>query len=117
MSLETIREWRRSGYKPSGAILVAIGDVDPRHDAENVVIVKPTDSPATMDWRPMVGLTAAVFTLQPLPHLTIAVLDALQAVNVKLFGAADQTGVHPLLEDADQSHERLLRRAWELLCR
>jgi hypothetical protein len=70
-----------------------------------------------MDWRPLVGLTAAIFTMQPLPHLTIAVLDALQALEVKLFGAADQSGVHPLLEGADESHERLLQRMWELLCR
>lgn len=117
MSLDTLRQWRQAGYKPKGVIFVVIGDVDPIHDSESTVIVKPDDSPWTMDWWPMVGLTAAVFTMQPLPRLTIAVLDALQAVNVKIFGAADQFGVYPLLQDADEKHERLLQRAWELLCR
>lgn len=117
MSLETLRHWRLTGHKPRGSILVVIGDVDPRIDAENVVIVKPSDNPRTMDWRPLVGLTAAIFTMQPLPHLTVAVLDALQAARVKLFGAADHEGVYPLLENADESHELLLQRTWRLLCR
>jgi hypothetical protein len=116
LSLETLRQWRRAGYRPGGMALVVIGDVAPDTDAEYVVMVKPTDEPRLMDWRPLVGMTAAVFTMQPLPHLTIAVLDALNAMGIKVFGAADQFGVHPLLEGADEKHERLLQRAWELLC-
>jgi hypothetical protein len=116
MSLQAIREVRIHGQKP-GLALVLIGDVQPPPmDDFRFVVVRSSDDPRLMDWRPMVGLTAAVFTLQPLAHITLGVLDALQSTGVKLFGAADCEGFYPLLENADESHERLLRRTWELLC-
>lgn len=117
MSLDAIRQLRRAGMKPNRAIFVVIGDKPENLDDDaQAVIVRPTDNPRLMDWSPMVGLTAAVFTVAPLPGHTLAVLDALQAVNAKVFGAADATGFHPLLEGADEAHESLLRRTWELLC-
>lgn len=115
MSLEAIRQLRRAGQKPS-VVFVVIGHTDAPLDPNTSVHVRAADEPALMDWRPLVGVTVALFTLQPLPHLTLQVLDALQAVGVKVFGAADNSGFHPLLVDADESHERLLRRGWELLC-
>lgn len=116
MSLQALREVRIHGKKP-GVVLILIGDVrPPPMDEFRFVVVRSSDEPRLMDWRPMLGLTAVVVTLQPLAHITLGVLDALQAMGVKLFGAADRQGFYPLLENADESHERLLRRSWELLC-
>lgn len=116
MSLDAIRNLRRSGVKPSRAVYVVIGDTSALLDEATSVVVRATDRPQAMDWGALVGLPVTVFTMQPLPHLTIAVLDALRDIGAKVFGAADSSGVYPLLMDADESHEALLRRAWELLC-
>jgi hypothetical protein len=117
MSLDTIRQMRRAGQKPE-VVYVVIGEVAkrPREGDSGYVWVRAYDHPALMDWRPLVGLLTVVVTTQPLPHLTIAVLDALHAASAKLFGAADTTGVYPLLEGADDEHAALLRRTWEALC-
>jgi hypothetical protein len=116
MSLEAVRKMRRAGHKPQVVMVVVGQPSDLIQDDAGIVIVRPTDSPAAMDWRPLIGVVVAVYTLSPLPHLTIAVLDALQAAGAKLFGAADRSGVYALLEGADEQHERLLRRSMELLC-
>ena len=116
MSLTAIREVRLTGRKP-GAVLVLIGaEREPLMDGFAVVLVREGDQPARMDWRPMLGVVAAVLTVKPLPHLTLAVLDALRGAGAKLFGAASDLGVFPLLENADEEHERMLRHAWELAC-
>lgn len=116
MSLQALREVRLSRRKP-GVVLVVIGaERDLPMDEFSVVTVREGDEPRRMDWRPMLGVLAVVLTVRPLPHLTIAVLDALQAAGAKLFGAASDLGTFPLLQDADESHDRLLRRAWELAC-
>lgn len=116
MSLQALREVRLNRRKP-GVVLVVIGaDAEPPMDGFSVVLVREDDDLRHMDWRPMLGVLAVVLTVKPLPHLTIAVLDALQAAGAKLFGAASDLGTFALQADADESHERLLRRAWELAC-
>ena len=115
MSLDAIRTMRRAGQKPA-VVMVVIGErpslVD---DDAGVVFIRPGDQPAGMDWRPLVGVLVAVFTLQPLPALTIAVLDALQAAGARLFGAADTTGVYAVVDETGAG-ERLMQRSWRLLC-
>jgi hypothetical protein len=70
-----------------------------------------------MDWRPLVGLPVAVFCRDECVRHMVAVLDALKRAGATLFGAAASYGVFPLLVDANEEHERLLRRGWEALCR
>jgi hypothetical protein len=115
MSLPDILQARRAGMKP-GLVFVVAGDLSKDADGVNRVIVRSNDNPAAMDWSPMVGLTVVLVNLLPRPDLTVALLDALRAQGVKLFGAATTDGVFPLLVDADARHEQLLRRTWELLC-
>lgn len=117
MSLQSLRAARLDRQKP-GVVMVVIGDLPAWFDYDaGTIVIRPTDEPRSMDWRPMVGLLAAVFTIVQRPDLTLAVLDSLQAAGAKLFGAASDLGVFPLLTDAPEEHERLLRRGWEALCR
>lgn len=116
MTLQAIRDVRKTGLKP-GVVFVVIGDIAPPMDEFRVVVVRPTDDPERMDWRPMLGLTAAVFVLGSFSLLATAVLDALQPLRVDLFGVASADDAGPVFTVSNESHERLLRRAWELLCR
>lgn len=118
MSLEALRQLRRGGHKPQSPIWIVIG-TKPRwlSDDATVVIVREADEPQFMDWRPVLGLVVAIFTLQPDPARTLQVLEATQAAGARIFGAADTTGAYPLLEGADERHTALLRNAWETLCR
>lgn len=116
MSLDAIRRLRQDGLKPA-AVFVVIGEKTPSLDDEMHVHIRLTDNPRTMDWRPLVSLLVALASLHVVPKLTLAVLEELEAVGARLFGAADPTGYYPLLENATDEHARLLRRVWEDLCR
>ena len=119
MSLEAIRQLRRRGQKPDGVVLVLLGD-RPRwlDDDASLVVIRPADEPRFMDWRPMVGLWAAVFTAdnQP-PARTLSVLNALEGAGAKFFGAADATGAYPMTVGAGDEHRWCLQRTREALCR
>lgn len=116
MSLDAIRRLRRAGHKPA-VVWVVIGDRPQWLDDDaGVVHISAEDNPALMDWMPMVGVLTVIVQQQILPRQMLAVLDALTAIGAKLYGAVDRTGVHPLLEGADEAHEKPLRRAMELLC-
>lgn len=117
MSLRTLRETRIARKKP-GVVMVVLGDLPEWFDYDaGTIVVRPGDDLTRMDWRPMVGLLAAVFLIGQDLDRFLAVLDALRSSGAVLFGAANWTGVYPLLTDANEEHERLLRRGWEALCR
>jgi hypothetical protein len=117
MSLESLRAMRRSGNKPANLIWVVIGE-HPRqvHDSESLVVVRPNVDPKFMDWRPLVGLWVALFSQGQSSELILKTLDALQAVNAKVFGAVDESGVYPCIADPKPEHNAMLHRAWELSC-
>lgn len=117
MSLRALREVRMDRQKP-GVVMVVIGDLPQWFDYDHgTIVVRPDDELSRMDWRPMVGITAAVFLLGQDLERFLGVLDALRRAGAVLFGAANWTGVYPLLADADDTHAGLLTRAWEQLCR
>lgn len=117
MSLQALRSVRINRQKP-GVVMVVIGDLPKWFDYDHgTIVVRPQDEIARMDWRPMVGLLAALFLIGQDLGRFLAVLDALRSAGAVLFGAANWTGSYPLLTDSTEEHERLLRRAWEQLCR
>jgi hypothetical protein len=116
MSLRALRETRLARQKP-GVVMVVIGELPEWFDYDpGTIVVRPGDDLRRMDWRPMVGLLAAVFLIGQDLQRFLDVLDALRKAGAVLFGAANFAGVHPLLTDANEEHERLLKRAWEQLC-
>lgn len=106
-------------HRKPGIVMVVIGDLPRWIDADHhgTIVVRHGDDPARMDWRPMVGVMAAVFLVGQDLGRFLAVLDALRDAGAVLFGAANWTGAYPLLADATDEHTRLLRRGWEALCR
>jgi hypothetical protein len=118
MSLTTLRQVRMERLRP-GLVMVLLADLPEWLERADptTIIVRPGDAPTRMDWRPVVQLPAAVFCRDEALHHFLTVLDALQAVGAKMFGAATSFGVFPLSTDANEEHERLLRRGWEALCR
>jgi hypothetical protein len=112
MSLEALRELRRSGAKPDGLVKVVVGKRCAYDDCPDVISVSPSDRPLLMDWRAVVGLPLALFVCDGAEDQAERVLDAALAVNCKPFGACWSDG--PVC-----SHEpsrRPLMRMWELLC-
>lgn len=117
MSLRAIRDVRLQRQKPS-MVMVVIGDLPAWMETDpGTVVVRPGDDLSRVDWRPMVGVSAAVFTICQRPDLTLTVLDALRAAGAVLVGAASDLGIFPLLQGPTEEHERLLQRAWDQLCR
>lgn len=118
MSLEAIRDLRRAGQKPTGVVQVLIGRW-PKwlEDDMHLVVIRPKDDPRFMDWRPLVGLSVAVFSAETKPARTLAVLEAIEAAGAKFFGAADPNGVYPMTVGAGQAHEAVLHASWRALCR
>jgi hypothetical protein len=117
MSLEAIRDLRLQGQKPSGVVTVLIGR-RPRvvHSDRMLVVVRAKDDPRFIDWRPLVGLTVAVFSATTDPFRILAVLEALEAAGARFFGAADPSGTFPMVAGAGVEHHRALRGMWEALC-
>lgn len=117
MSLRALRDVRIDRQKPP-VVMVVIGDLPEWFDRDHgTIVVRPGDDLARMDWRPVVGILAAVFLIGQDLGRFLAVLDSVRAAGAVLFGAANWTGAYPLLDGADEEHERLLRRGWEVLCR
>lgn len=118
MTLSLLREVRHARLKP-GIVMVVLADLPRWFDETDprTIVVRPADDIARMDWRPTLNLLTAVFCRDPNLSRFLAVLDALQKAGATLFGAATEFGIFPLLTDATEDHERLLRRGWEALCR
>lgn len=117
MSLEAIRKLRLQRAKP-GLVWLVIGPA-PKwlEDDATVIRLAPDAAPEFMDWRPVIGLTLAVFQTAPLADLALRAIDAAAAAGAVFFGAADHSGTYPMVEGAGPEHHLALRRAWEHLCR
>jgi hypothetical protein len=118
MSLALLRDIRRSGMKP-GVVMVYLANLPGWFDREDPrsIVIRPGDEPARMDWRALLNLPTAVFCRDECLSHFLPVLDAIQAAGGRLWGAATSFGVLPLTTEANEEHERLLRRAWEQLCK
>lgn len=119
MSLAAIRNMRMQRQKPDSVIWVVVGPV-PKHFAHDIdVVAVPAGSePEFMDWRPLVGLPVALFDAVGAPHLSLKVMEALKAANVRFMGFASKTLVVPF-NDKPEDEKRFtyaLRGCLELLC-
>jgi hypothetical protein len=112
MSLQALSELRRNRQRPAGIVKVVVGKPPHLDDRVAVIVVTPTDRPAFMDWRPLVGLPIALFTADGHEVLGTQTLDALQAASVHLVGSAWRETTLSL----DEAHKPVLHRMWELLC-
>ena len=117
MSLPSLRNLRLQGQRPAHVVTVLIGNrPDWREDDASLVVIRETDQPALMDFRPLVGLgVVLVMTVDNYP-LASKTLAAIEAVGVKLFGAALPCGAYPCLENSTPEHKRLLSATWNSLC-
>lgn len=117
MSLELLRALRMQRQKPAGVVSIILTNkplsVD---DSPALVVIKPTDEPQFMDLRPLVGLAVAVYSRDASPDQFLRLLDALEALKCKFFGAVTEDFVLPMLKDATPKHAELLSRSWSTLC-
>lgn len=112
MSLSALRQLRIEGSKPASVVNVVVGKEPLLHERPDVIVILPGDKPAFLDWRPIVGLPVALFTVPGHELLATQTLDALQAVNARLIGSAWRNETLAL-EDAAKP---VLHRMWEVLC-
>ncbi len=87
MSLESLRELRRTGYRPE-AVLVIVGKTKLPTDDPNTVVVDRFG----VDLRPLVGMPVFVLILDVATTLATHVIDGLQGVNAALLGASCHAG-------------------------
>jgi len=87
MSLESLREMRRTGYRPE-AVLVVVGNAKLPMDEPNTVIVDRIGA----DLRPLVGMPVFVIFMDVATTLATHVIDALQGLNTRLLGASCHAG-------------------------
>lgn len=113
MSLETLRQLRREGVKPDGAIKVVVGHRVPAVDGDADVIALPMDAqPHHMDWRPVVGLPVVLLVCDGATALAERVFDALMAVKCQPIGAVWRD----VVVTTDHPTEPVLRKLWSALC-
>lgn len=113
MSLESLRQLRRAGERPSGVVKVVVGKRLPDVDGDVDVITVPADAqPQHMDWRPVIGLPLVLLVCEGATALAERTFDALMAAKCLPVGAVwgDATVT------SDQPSKPVLRRMWELLC-
>lgn len=117
MSLDAIRSVRRQGFRP-GLVWLVIGPV-PRwlDDDETVVLIREDSTPEFMDWRAVVGIKLAIFQTRLLPAMTLRAIKAAEAAGARFYGAADATGVYPMVNEPTDEHRRNLQKSWEMLCK
>jgi len=118
MSLHDIRAMRMARKKP-GIVWVVVGALRRDFQGDQIIVeVKPDAQISLIDWRPLVGLPVVIFATQSLPALTARVLTALEAAGARLFGVADETGLHPFLDTPENNQKAKLAMgsAMELLC-
>lgn len=109
MSLQSLSALRASRRAPA-AVWVVVGNCpDSIKGLPDTVSV--TGNPASMDWRPIVGLHVDVFDLSHDGWLLCQTMDAIEAAHPKAIGVACDAGVLGL----DEKHERVLWRIWKHL--
>lgn len=109
MSLDQLRAVRLAGKRPEGVVVV-IGHANVDDDSG---LVQIDGNPQTADLRPLIGMPVHVIDLQDDPSRTLAVMAALEELNVKplgICGPAGSCGVSP-------QHERAMRLYRESLCK
>lgn len=117
MSIQDLLELRMMRQKPESMITVFIGKRPKwKPDGPTIVVVSPTDRPAVLDWRPLIGLWVCVVMAGDDYALAGQVLDALKESGAKVFGAAYPCGTYPCIADPTKEHHRVLRETRELLC-
>lgn len=117
MSLELIRALRLQRQKPAGVVSIVLTDKPlAMDDSPALVVIKPTDEPQFMDLRPLVGLSVAVYARGASPYQFLRLLDALEALKCKFFGAVTEDFVLPMLKDPTPRHVELLTQSWKTLC-
>lgn len=109
MSLHQIQTLRRDGYRPP-TVTVIIG-TPPKsfEDGPDKVVIADT----LPDLSPLVGLPVHVLDLQGNDALTLRVIGALEAVNVKPLGICGPAGACGVSAD----HEHAMQMYRETLCK
>jgi hypothetical protein len=99
-------------------ITVLVGQLPKwRRDDAAFVHIAPDAQIDLIDLRPLVGLWVAMFVTIDETSVAAAVLERLERVKVKFYGAADLSGTYPCVADATDRHHTNLRLTWEALCR
>ncbi len=107
MSLEALRQLRRSGRRPE-CVFVFVGR--PRYDYESpAVVVIDRDG---MDLRPLLGVGVYLIDVQSDPDFTLRVVAELQALQTTLRGGAVPFGA----VGADESHETSMQLFRMAMC-
>jgi hypothetical protein len=109
MSLDLLREVRRAGQRPE-SVIVVIGRAD-MDDSAGVVQI--TDTPHSMDLRPLIRMPVHVIDLQDDAGRTRAVIAALEELNVTPLGICGPAGSCGVSKE----HERAMERYRESLCK
>lgn len=117
MSLESICRLRRHRQKPSGVVSIVFSDKPLQvEDSTGLVVIRSTDEPQFMDFRPLVGLSVALYGRGDVEAQMLRAIDALEVVKCKFFGAVTEKFVLPMTADATPRHTELLAESWSALC-
>ena len=117
MSLDLLRALRRQRQMPAGVISIVLSDKPlALHDSPSLVVIKSTDEPQFMDLRPLVGLPVALYSRSADADQFLRLLDVLESLQCKFFGAVTQDFVLPMLKGATPRHAELLTQSWKNLC-
>lgn len=109
MSLDQLRAVRKAGKRPDSVnVIVGRADCD-----DNAGIVQIDCDPSALDLRPLIGLPVHVIDLQTDAGRTLAVVAALERLEVKALGVCGPTWSFGVSED----HEHAMRLYREALCR
>jgi hypothetical protein len=82
------------------------------------VLLTADAKPAEIDFRPLIGLWAALLLNEPLHDLAARVLEAMQEVTAKPYGVVLHDGsVHMGIAEPTPEHVNNLRATWELYAR
>lgn len=112
MSLETLANLRRMRKRPHAVNVVLGKPPDWFGDDPREVVIAPTDKPAFMDLRPLIGVSTYVVELQRDDNRFSAVIEALQVAGAHIDGIVSAAGAC----GSSPEHERALVRLRELLC-
>lgn len=119
MSLEALRDLRRTGVRPDAPVLALVGRRPAWvEDSGRVICVDESTRVHDLDLRPLVGLWVAVLLLDPLVDLAGRLLSALEEHKAKPYGVVMADGtVHMGIADPTSEQELNLFRTWELYAR
>lgn len=111
MSLRDILELRRERLRPAD-VKVILGTPAHFDDGPGFVVIRPSDLPATMDLRPLVGLPVYVIELERNDTRFERVVEALQAAHAHIVGLVSSSGASA----PTPREQELLVKYRELLC-